>query len=85
MKIYPIAALALLALSAAPAAYAKNTNGTITAIDIKADTVTLDNGSTLHLPESIEVETLKVGEHVQVSYSTGASGTETVKSIRAIK
>lgn len=56
--------------------------GTIKAIDKSHDSITLTDGKTFTLPEGIEVETLKVGEKVQVAYSSKA-GKLLVTSIHA--
>jgi len=71
-----IAATAIVMAALATAAYAKGATGTIASIDKKGDSFTLSDGKTFALPENIEVETLKVGEKVSVTYSAKAGKLE---------
>ncbi|WP_296745307.1 DUF1344 domain-containing protein [Mesorhizobium sp.] len=71
-----IATATVLAIGLATSAYAKGATGTIASIDKKGDSFTLSDGKTFALPENIEVETLKVGEKVTVTYSTKAGKME---------
>ena len=59
---------AALAVALSTSAFAAQTHGTIESISKARDTFRLANGKTFHLPEGIEVEHLKVGEHVKVNY-----------------
>jgi Cu/Ag efflux protein CusF len=79
-----IAAAAILAVASSSAAFAKAVTGTIKSVDKNGDSITLSDGEKFTLPEAIEVETLKVGEKVMVTYSTKA-GKPTVSSIRAVQ
>jgi hypothetical protein len=45
----------------------------------------LNNGQKVRPPEGIEAESLKVGEHVAITYTTNASGKSIVSGIRPIK
>lgn len=76
MKKSVIAATVIVALASATGAYAKAASGTIASVDKKGDSFTLSDGKTFALPENIEVETLKVGEKVKVTYSTKAGKLE---------
>jgi hypothetical protein len=66
-------------------AFARDETGTITNIDAKADQITLSTGTTINLPENIEVETLKVGERVAVQYAVGKSGVALASKVRPAK
>jgi Cu/Ag efflux protein CusF len=70
-SIIATAAVAL-AIASATGAYAKAATGTIASVDRKGDSFTLSDGKTFALPENIEVETLKVGDKVSVTYSAKA-------------
>lgn len=84
MRETAMAAAALLAVVSATGAYAKAATGTIVNVDKKGDAFTLSDGQTIGLPENIEVETLKVGEKVTVTYSTKA-GKALASSIQPAK
>ncbi len=85
MKRLVITATVVAAMLATSSAFAKDVDGTIKSIDTKADMITLNNGQRVRLPEGIEAETLKVGEHVAITYTTNASGKTIVSGIRPIK
>ncbi|MGG6892558.1 DUF1344 domain-containing protein [Rhizobium sp. BR 315] len=70
---------------AAGTALARNEEGTIANIDAKADQITLSSGTVVNLPENIEVESLKVGEHVSVKYSVQKSGHTLASQVRPVK
>lgn len=80
-------AIGVLATStlAAGMALARDETGTITNIDAKADQITLSSGTTIKLPENIEVETFKVGERVAVHYSVQKSGAALASKISPVK
>ena len=68
------ALLASAALAAAllvsPAAFAsESATGTITAVDMDAMTVTLDDGTVYTLPSDYEADTLQVGDMVEISWN----------------
>ncbi|MEO5756470.1 MAG: DUF1344 domain-containing protein [Mesorhizobium sp.] len=81
MKTFIIAIATMLATASSTAAFAKAVTSTIASVDAKGDSITLTDGKTLNLPENIEVETLKAGEKVTVTYST-KSGKSVVSSIQ---
>lgn len=83
-KLVTIGIVAVAALSAA-SALARDETGTITNIDAKADQITLSTGTTINLPEHIEVESLKVGERVSVKYSVQKSGRVLASQVRPAK
>jgi Cu/Ag efflux protein CusF len=84
MKKFVIVAATALAAASSTAAIAKTVTGTIANVDVKGDAITLADGKTLNLPEGIEVETLKAGEKVVVTYST-KSGKAVVSNIQPVK
>lgn len=84
MKKFVIVTAAVLAAGMSTAAFARTVTSTITSVDAKGDAITLADGKTLNLPEGIEVETLKAGEKVVVTYST-TSGKSLVSSIQPAK
>lgn len=84
MKKLVIVAAATLAATLSTAAFARTVTSTIASVDAKGDAITLADGKTLNLPEGIEVETLKAGEKVVVTYSTN-SGKSLVSSIQPAK
>ncbi|MBN9220340.1 MAG: DUF1344 domain-containing protein [Mesorhizobium sp.] len=84
MKKFVIVTAAMLAAATSTAAFARTVTSTITSVDAKGDAITLADGKTLNLPEGIEVETLKAGEKVVVTYST-KSGKSLVSSIQPAK
>ncbi|TPM25134.1 DUF1344 domain-containing protein [Mesorhizobium sp. B2-3-4] len=71
----------MLAAAMSTAAFARTVTSTIASVDAKGDAITLADGKTLSLPENIEVETLKAGEKVIVTYST-KSGKSLVSGIQ---
>ncbi len=81
-KLVPVA---IFAATLAGAAYAKTATATVTSIDVGKDQITLDNGMTVALPEGIEAETVKIGEHVKLTYSTNLAGKVEVRSLQKVK
>jgi hypothetical protein len=79
-----IAVASVVALSAG-AALARSETGTITNIDAKADQITLSTGTTINLPEHIEVQSFKVGERVSVKYTVQKSGIALASKVHPIK
>jgi len=59
---------ALSASSLAFAATPSTVEGTIKAIDAKADTITLDNGAVYHLAKTIKIAEFKIGEKVKITF-----------------
>ena len=66
-------------------ALARDETGVITNIDAKADQITLSTGTTINLPENIEVESLKVGERVAVRYTVQKSGVALASKVSPAK
>jgi len=84
MKYAIFAATILLVCPVAEAAFAAGMTGTVKSVNPRKDTFTLASGTTFHLPEGIEVETLRPGEKVSITFSTSSKGTNNVSSLRAI-
>jgi hypothetical protein len=78
-------AVASVAALSAGAALARNETGTITNINAKADQITLSSGTTINLPEHIEVQSFKVGERVAVKYTVQKSGIALASKVHPIK
>jgi Protein of unknown function (DUF1344) len=74
MKKLVIAAGAagLLAVSSI-AALAAQAMGTITSIDATSGAVTLSDGNTYALPQTVAASSLKVGESVNITYAADAA------------
>ena len=79
------AGIIALASLAAGVASARDETGTITGVDAKADQITLSTGTTINLPENIEVEKFKVGERVSVKYAVQKSGTALASRVHPLK
>lgn len=59
----------LAALSLAPVAFAaQSAAGAIKSLDVKAHTLTLNNGRVYHLPMAFKDSGLKAGQKVQISW-----------------
>ena len=65
-------AAALLGVSSI-AALAAQASGTITSIDATGGAVTLSDGNTYVLPQTVAASSLKVGESVSITYTADAS------------
>ena len=83
-NVLPMGIIAVWTLVAG-VAMARDETGTITNIDAKADQLTLSTGTTVNLPENIEVESLKVGERVAVRYSIQKSGVALASKVTPAK
>jgi Skp family chaperone for outer membrane proteins len=68
MKKLVSALCALAILTGAGAAMAANTIGTIKYIDTKDRTFTFDSGTTYKAEKSVDLQKLKVGEQVMVTW-----------------
>jgi cell division septal protein FtsQ len=69
-----IAAVALLlGLSSLPA-LAADTEGTITAVDQEAMTITLEDGATYKLPAEIDLSAISDGMEVVIAYQVNENG-----------
>lgn len=66
-KLLPAIVVAGLAFGGAAFA-ATDTTGTIKAIDAKAMTVTLDDGTVYYFPATVKLDGFKVGEKVMISW-----------------
>lgn len=67
-KILPLVLVAAMSFGGMAFAAATETNGTIKAIDEKAMTVTLEDGTTYTLPKGFKLAEIKVGEKVVISW-----------------
>lgn len=67
---------ALIASVMATGAFAADATGAIKAIDAKAMTVTLEDGSVYKLPASVKADSLKVGEKVMIAYDKKGTDNE---------
>ena len=83
MKTSIMIGTVILAMASATGAYAKEATGMIASVDKNCDSFTLGDGKTFALPENIEVETLKVGDKVSVTYSAKA-GKLLVSSVQTV-
>jgi Cu/Ag efflux protein CusF len=71
MRNFALPLVLVAALSASSLAFAatpSTVEGTIKAIDAKADTITLDNGAIYHLAKTIKIAAFKVGEKVKITF-----------------
>jgi hypothetical protein len=85
MRFSMITLTATLVLAGATSAFAAQVTGTITQVNTRADSITLDTGNVFMLPEGIEAETLKVVERVTITYATTNAGKTRVSTIRQAK
>jgi len=83
MKYAIFAATMLMVFPLAEAASAAGTIGTIKSVNSAKDSFTLVGGTVFHLPERIEVEALKPGEKVSVTFTT-KKGIHNVSAVRTI-
>ena len=83
MKYAIFAATILLVFPLAEAASAAGAIGMIKNVNSAGDSFTLVGGTVFHLPEGIEVETLKPGERVSITFTT-KKGMHNVSAVRAI-
>jgi hypothetical protein len=83
MKYAIFAATMLLVFPLAEAASAAGAIGTIKSVNSARDSFTFVGGTVFHLPEGIEVETLKPGERVSITFTT-KKGMHNVSAVRAI-
>ncbi|PZM15046.1 DUF1344 domain-containing protein [Rhizobium tubonense] len=85
MKYAIFAAAILLLCPLAEGASAAGVSGTIKSVNRAKDSFTLVGGTVFHLPEGIEVETLKPGEKISVTFTTSKKGIHNVSAVRAIR
>jgi hypothetical protein len=76
---------AMIIASTGSAALAAQMTGTIKSISKARDTITLVDGRTFHLPERIEVQTLSVGERVQLTYAVGKGRIRQISGLRPVQ
>ncbi len=69
MKGMIVPSLTAIAMIATTGAYAAEANGSIKTMDMKAHTVTLDNGRKYELPASYDMSKLQANEKVKVTYT----------------
>ena len=82
MRKILVAAAAASLLSLATVANAEELNGKIASIDAAAGTITLEDGSVIKLPESVDSASLAVGSDVKVTYDQkGAEGAPTTATM----
>lgn len=72
MKKLPFPGAALALFAAVSIAQAADDTGTITKVNPKSDSITLDDGKVFTLAEGTEAESLKVGQKVRVTYNVKA-------------
>ena len=82
MKKLAIPVIAAIGVAFATGALASEASGTIETIDQAHDSITLSDGKVYRLPENIEVEDLKQGEKVSVTYDADDSGGRDISKIR---
>ena len=68
MNRFVIPATVALVLATSSLAFADQSAGTVKAIDTKAMTLTLQDGTTYYLPKNFSNPALKTGEKVQVTW-----------------
>ncbi len=66
--LFPAVAVAMLGTSFAAFASDTHTTGTIKSVDMKAMTLTLDDGNTYILPSGFKDPGLKAGEKVDIAW-----------------
>lgn len=82
MRKLLVAAAAASLLTIATAASADEMNGKIASIDAASGTITLEDGSLIKLPASVDSASLKVGSDVKVTYDQkGAAGAPTTATM----
>jgi Cu/Ag efflux protein CusF len=64
-----VASLGVSSMAMAATAAPSTTEGTIKALDAKAMTLTLNDGSVYDLAKSIKMASLKVGEKVKITWT----------------
>jgi hypothetical protein len=80
-KLVTAAGASALLLISSLAAFAEEASGAITAVDPAAGTVTLADGQTFTLPESIDAASLQVGQEVTIMYDEGTDGSMTATAV----
>jgi Cu/Ag efflux protein CusF len=75
MKVL-IPVVAALAFAGASVAYAADAAGKIKSIDSSKDMVTLDDGSSYMVPSTVKLSNFKVGEKVDINFTTNSGKKE---------
>jgi len=70
MKNMIVPILAAVLFAGASTAFAADASGKIKSIDTTKDLVTLDNGSSYVAPSTVKLSSFKVGEKVDITYTT---------------
>ncbi len=65
-KLLPVLAAGLMV---AGAAFASQTSGTIASVNLKANSVTLTNGTTYYLPAQFRLDGFRAGERVSLDWA----------------
>jgi Cu/Ag efflux protein CusF len=71
MRKFALPLVLVASLSASSLAFAatpSTVEGAIKALDVKADTITLDSGAVYHLGKTIKIAEFKVGEKVKITF-----------------
>ncbi len=76
---------AITLLFAANAASAEEMQGDLKEINAAAQTVTLQSGQTFKLAEGVEIEGLKAGDEVKVSYEESDDGAKIATQIQPVR
>ena len=69
MRVFVLSATTVAFLATAPVALAATDIGVVKSVDSKGDAITLDDGKVFVLAEGTEVESVKVGSKVKVTFS----------------
>ena len=85
-KLMTVAAAAALLAASSFAALADEVTGAITAIDVAAGTIVLDNGKTYQLPKDVasmpDLSAYKAGDKVKLTFDD-VNGTLTISQVAA--
>jgi len=80
MRSFTLASAVAVLMATGSIALAEEATGTIEAVDGAGRTIMLDDGVTYQLAEAVDVEALKVGEKVTITYEQ-ADGKITVSAL----
>lgn len=73
----------VIAMVAATNAQATEITGTVRSVNTRSDSITLSDGTTYSLPESIEAESVKVGEKVRIKFTSSHNQNRASSLIKA--
>ena len=85
MRVLLASTIIAASIAAAPLAFAaENATGTVKSIDLKAHSITLQDGMQFQLPTNFSDPAVKAGQKVQISYDlkSGKNEASTVKIVR---